>query len=63
MSTRRVTTTIAIGSLTLQKIPTDLIAGSDADAPTLLGLAALRPFRLRFDPLHRLIEIAPRATR
>lgn len=63
MSTRRVTTTIAIGSLTLQKIPTDLIAGSDADAPTLLGLAALRPFRLRFDPLHRLIEIAPHATR
>ncbi len=63
MSTRRVTTTIAIGSLTLQRIPTDLIAGSDADAPALLGLAALRPFRLRFDPLHRLIEIAPRATK
>lgn len=63
ISTRRVTTTIAIGSLTLRKIPTDLVAGSEADAPTLLGLAALRPFRLRFDPLHRLIEIAPRTGR
>jgi hypothetical protein len=63
VSSRRVTTTISIGSLTLERIPTDLIAGSDADAPTLLGLAALRPFRLRFDPLHRLIEIAPAVNR
>ena len=30
-----------------------------SDAPVLLGLNALRPFRLSFDPLHRLIEIAP----
>lgn len=60
LSTRRVTTTIAIGSLTLRNIPTDLVTGSDADAPTLLGLAALRPFRLRFDPLHWLVEITPR---
>jgi len=60
ISTRRVTTTnIAIGSLTLRRIPTDLVSGAEADAPVLLGLAALRPFRLRFDPLHRLIEIAP----
>ena len=28
-------------------------------APVLLGLNALRPFRLRFDPIHRLIEITP----
>jgi hypothetical protein len=60
LSSQRVTSTISLGSLTLEKIPTDLVSGSDADAPTLLGLAALRPFRLRFDPLHRLIEIAPR---
>jgi predicted aspartyl protease len=60
ISTRRVSTsTIAIGSLTLKRIPTDLVSGADADAPVLLGLTALRPFRLRFDPLHRLIEIAP----
>lgn len=51
--------TIAIGSLVLRNVPTDVVAGAAADAPALLGLSALRPFRLRFDPLHRLIEIAP----
>lgn len=60
ISTRRVSTsTISIGSLTLKRIPTDLVSGAEADAPVLLGLTALRPFRLRFDPLHRLIEIGP----
>lgn len=59
ISTRRVTTSnISIGSLALQRIPTDLVSGAESDAPTLLGLAALRPFRLSFDPLHRLIEIS-----
>jgi len=52
-------TTISIGSLTLRRIPTDIISGAETDAPVLLGLNALRPFRLRFDPVHRLIEIAP----
>jgi hypothetical protein len=52
-------TTITIGSLVLRNIPTDLISGAEADAPVLLGLSALRPFKLRFDPAHRLIEIAP----
>jgi hypothetical protein len=52
-------TSVAIGSLTLRNIPTDMISGADADAPVLLGLSALRPFRLSFDPVHRLIEIAP----
>ena len=62
ISTRRVSTsTISIGSLTLRRIPTDLVSGAEADAPILLGLTALRPFRLRFDPLHRLIEIDPNA--
>jgi hypothetical protein len=60
ISTRRVSTsTVSIGSLTLRRIPTDLVSGAEADAPVLLGLTALRPFRLRFDPLHRLIEIGP----
>lgn len=54
--------TISIGSLTLRRIPTDIISGAEADAPVLLGLSALRPFRLRFDPVHRLIEIAPVST-
>jgi hypothetical protein len=59
ISSRRVNpTTIAIGALTLRRIPTDLVSGAEADAPVLLGLSALRPFRLRFDPLNRLIEIA-----
>jgi len=60
ISSRRVeATTISVGSLTLRRVPTDLVSGTDVDAPVLLGLSALRPFRLRFDPLHRLIEIAP----
>ena len=52
-------TNIAIGALTLRNIPTDMISGAEADAPVLLGLNALRPFRLRFDPVHHLIEITP----
>lgn len=60
ISTRRVdATTISIGALTLRRVPTDLVSGTEADAPVLLGMSALRPFRLKFDPLHRLIEIAP----
>lgn len=64
ISSRRVeSTTVSIGALTLRRVPTDLVSGTEADAPVLLGLSALRPFRLRFDPLHRLIEIAPGRTR
>jgi len=60
ISARRVAaTTISIGALTLRRIPTDLVSGTETSAPVLLGLSALRPFRLRFDPVHRLIEIAP----
>ena len=60
ISTERVRPmTIAIGALKLKNIPTDVISGAGAGAPTLLGLSALRPFRLVFDPVNRLIEIAP----
>jgi len=60
VSTRRTAPrTIAIGSLVLRNVPTDVVSGAAVDAPVMLGLNALRPFRLRFDPLHRLIEIAP----
>ena len=52
-------TTVAIGALVLRNIPTDMISGAEAGAPVLIGLSALRPFRLAFDPVHRLIEIAP----
>jgi predicted aspartyl protease len=64
ISARRVAaTTISIGALTLRRIPTDMVSGAEADAPVLLGLSALRPFRLSFDPVHRLIEIAPTTNR
>ena len=56
-------TTISIGPMMLRNIPTDLVSGAEVNAPVLLGLSALRPFRLRFDPVHRLIEIAPANTR
>ena len=55
--------TVAIGALKLKNIPTDVISGAEAGAPTLLGLSALRPFRLVFDPVNRLIEIAPSSRR
>jgi predicted aspartyl protease len=64
VSTQRVRPmTVAIGALQLKNIPTDVISGGDAGAPTLLGLSALRPFRLVFDPVNRLIEIAPSSRR
>lgn len=60
ISTRRVRpTTVAIGALALQNVPTDLVSGIESAAPVLLGLSALRPFKLSFDPLNRLIEIEP----
>ena len=60
ISARRVRpTTVAIGALALRNVPTDLVSGIESDAPVLLGLSALRPFKLSFDPVHRLIEIAP----
>jgi hypothetical protein len=60
VSTRRgAPRTLSIGSLVLRNVPTDVISGAPAETPALLGLNALRPFRMRFDPLHRLIEIAP----
>jgi predicted aspartyl protease len=60
ISARRVRpATVAIGALVLRNIPTDLVSGAEAHAPVLMGLAALRPFRLVFDPVHHLIEIAP----
>jgi predicted aspartyl protease len=52
--------TVNIGSLVLRGVPTDLLASVHAGAPVLLGREALQPFRLTFDPLNRLISIAPR---
>ncbi len=50
---------VFVGSLALRKVPTDLLSGASTASPILLGRDALRPFRLTFDPLNRLIEFAP----
>ncbi len=52
--------TIHIGSMALRNVPTDLLYGVERGAPILLGRDALYPFKLAFDPLNRLISIAPR---
>lgn len=49
-------TTISIGGMELRKIPTDLLFGVNKNAPVILGRAALRPFRISFDPQRRLIQ-------
>jgi len=51
--------TIGIGGLMLRHVPTEVLIGVERGAPTILGRAVLRPFRLGFDPLHNLIMIAP----
>ena len=52
--------TVQVGGLQLRRIPTDLLFGASTDAPVILGRDALHPFQLTFDPVHRLIRIAPR---
>ena len=60
ISARRIApATVHIGALVLRGVPTDLLGGAHAGAPILLGRDALQPFRLTFDPLNRLILIAP----
>ncbi|HLA10434.1 MAG TPA: retroviral-like aspartic protease family protein [Pyrinomonadaceae bacterium] len=51
-------TTVRIGALVLENVPTDLLDGVEK-APVILGRDALYPFRLSFDPRARLIEIVP----
>lgn len=50
---------VRLGSMELRRVPTDLLSGAASGSPILLGREALAPFRLTFDPLHRLIQIAP----
>ena len=52
-------TTVSIGSLVLRAVPTDIVSGAEIGAPVIIGRDALYPFRLTFDPIRRLIEIAP----
>jgi predicted aspartyl protease len=53
--------TVSVGTLVLRGVPTDLLLHAEKGAPVILGRDALRPFRLTFDPLHRLIMLDPRA--
>jgi hypothetical protein len=55
---RVVPTTISIGELVLRGIPTDILSGVAADAPVILGRAALYPFKISFDPGRRTIAFA-----
>jgi predicted aspartyl protease len=52
-------TTVRLGAMVLRGIPTDLLSSARAGSPILLGRDALRPFHLSFDPVNRLIRIAP----
>lgn len=52
--------TVSIGALVLRGVPTDLLVRAEKGAPVILGRDALRPFRMTFDPLSRLIMLDPR---
>ena len=51
--------TVSVGSLVLRGVPTDLLVRAEKGAPVILGRDALRPFRLSFDPVNRLIMLDP----
>lgn len=51
--------TVSIGSLVLNKVPTDVISGVAAGTPIILGRRALFPFKITFDPTARLIAFEP----
>lgn len=52
--------TVSVGTLVLRGVPTDLLLRAEKGAPVILGRDALRPFRLTFDPVNRLIMLDPR---
>ncbi|HJQ32570.1 MAG TPA: pepsin/retropepsin-like aspartic protease family protein [Pyrinomonadaceae bacterium] len=52
--------TVSVGALVLRGVPTDLLTRAEKGAPVILGRDALRPFRMSFDPVHRLIMLDPR---
>lgn len=49
--------TVAIGSLVLRNIPTELLINSAPGTPVILGRRALNPFRVTFDKSSNLIAI------
>jgi predicted aspartyl protease len=60
VSARRVrAATVSIGPLVLRGVPTDVLLRAEKGAPVILGRDALRPFRLTFDPVNRLVMLDP----
>jgi predicted aspartyl protease len=53
--------TVSVGPLVLRGVPTDLLLHAEKGSPVILGRDALRPFRITFDPVNRLIMLDPRA--
>src|SRR5205085_3321701 len=51
--------TVSVGPLVLRGVPTDLLTSALKGAPVILGRDALRPFRLTFDPVSRLVMLDP----
>jgi predicted aspartyl protease len=60
-SSRIRSATVSVGPLVLRGVPTDLLTRAQKGAPVILGRDALRPFRLTFDPVSRLVMLDPRA--
>jgi aspartyl protease len=60
IQTRRVAPqTVSIGTLVLNKVPTDLLTGVAPGTPIIIGRGALFPFKITFDPASRLIAFEP----
>jgi len=51
--------TVSIGSLVLNKVPTDVLTGVAPGTPIIIGRGALFPFKITFDPASRLIAFEP----
>jgi predicted aspartyl protease len=60
-SSRIRSATVRLGPLVLRGVPTDLLTRAQKGAPVILGRDALRPFRLTFDPVSRLVMLDPNA--
>ena len=51
--------TVSIGTLVLNKVPTEVLTGVAPGTPIILGRGALFPFKITFDPVARLISFEP----
>ena len=51
--------TVSIGTLVLNRVPTDVLTGVAPGTPIILGRGALFPFKITFDPASRLIAFEP----